>query len=149
MATRTDVWTTHSDSGDARLIASPWDWPTAQSWSGVPRTREESERLARALGWLGVGLGMAQLVMPRRVVRAVGVRDHFGSRTLLRMLGMRAIASGAGILTAAHPASWVWARLAGDALDLALLRKAIGTSDASRWRVALTAAAVSAITAAD
>jgi hypothetical protein len=40
---------------------------------------------ARALGWLGVGLGLAQLLAPRRAGRLAGVRGREG---LLRAVGV-------------------------------------------------------------
>jgi uncharacterized membrane protein len=39
----------------------------------------------------------------------------------MRLMGVREIAQGSGILVRARPTVWVWSRVAGDALDLGLL----------------------------
>jgi uncharacterized membrane protein len=53
-------------------------------------------RLARAVGWLSIGLGIAQLVMPHVVERVLGVRSRTG--VLMRLLGAGQLASGLGLL---------------------------------------------------
>jgi len=102
-------------------------------------------QLARALGWFSVGLGLAELLAPRRVGKASGLANH---RTLLRLYGARELAAGVGILTQKNTAPWLWARVAGDALDLATLGIAL-TSDEQRGRVAFATAAVAGVTALD
>ena len=78
---------------------------------------QDRDSLARFLGWFGVGLGAAQLAVPRALCRAIGG----GDARVMRAMGVRELASGAGILTRARPTAFMWARVAGDALDLALL----------------------------
>ncbi len=108
-----------------------------------------AERLSRGLGWFSLGLGMTQLLAPRMLSRATGVDHH---PTLLRALGMREIASGVGILSQPKSAGWLWTRVAGDAMDLALLGIAAtssGKSSARRRRVAVVTAAVAGVAALD
>lgn len=76
---------------------------------------------ANALGWFSVGIGLAELLMPRRVARAAGLAEQ--TRTL-RALGLRELASGIGILLRPNKPGWLWSRVAGDALDLGLLTNA-------------------------
>jgi len=71
-------------------------------------------RTARALGWFSVGLGMAELLAPRAMARVTGLR---GRHTLIQAYGLREIATGIGLLTSDNPRPWLWARVAGDALD--------------------------------
>ncbi|HEV7575165.1 MAG TPA: hypothetical protein VGO85_03905 [Caldimonas sp.] len=71
---------------------------------------------ARALGWFSIGLGLAELAMPRKVARAAGMPNV---PTLTRAYGLREIGTGIGILTSRDPAPWLWGRVAGDALDIA------------------------------
>ena len=93
--------------------------------SGSARRTSASSKLARGLGWFGIALGTAELLAAGPLARAIGLRGH---ETLLRAFGLREIASGIGILASKRPAAqttWVGARVAGDALDLALLASAV------------------------
>ncbi len=78
-------------------------------------------RLARALGWFSLGVGLAELVAPRALARFLGVKGT----GVLRLYGLREVASGIGILTHAWSAPWVWSRVAGDLMDLASLGGAL------------------------
>jgi len=71
---------------------------------------------ARALGWFSIGLGLAELAMPRRLARIAGAPN---APRLTRFFGMREIGTGIGILTSKDPSPWLWGRVAGDALDVA------------------------------
>lgn len=71
---------------------------------------------ARALGWFSIGLGLAELAMPRRLARMAGAPN---APTLTRIYGLREIGTGIGILTSKDPSPWLWGRVAGDALDVA------------------------------
>jgi L-ascorbate metabolism protein UlaG (beta-lactamase superfamily) len=90
----------------------------------------KGKRLARALGWLSVGLGIAEVAAPRRLGKLIGAPGH---EWLLRAIGLREIAAGVGLLTAGHDPSllskWMWARVGGDALNLALLGAALNAND--------------------
>jgi uncharacterized membrane protein len=107
-------------------------------------------KLARGLGWLSVGLGLAQVVAPQSVARLIGVRgDHRG---LFRLLGARELASGIGLLAQPNGphAGWMWSRVGGDAMDLALLGSAMSSAKRSdRGRLAAATAAVTGVTALD
>jgi hypothetical protein len=87
--------------------------------------QSDARRLAGAMGWLGIGLGLAGVLAPRRTARMLGVRDTRSATTALRVVGLREIATGLGILTRPRPAGWLWARVAGDLMDLALLTPAL------------------------
>lgn len=105
-----------------------------------------SEGLARGLGWFSIGLGLAQVVAPQAVARLVGVKNH---SVLFRALGLREIASGVGILSQVKPRGWMWARVGGDVMDLALIGTALTSKDASRGRLGTAAAVVAGVTAVD
>lgn len=106
---------------------------------------ERARQLANALGWFSIGVGLAQLLAPRGVSRAAGLDER---PRLMRTLGMRELGTGIGILSQRTPAGWLWARVAGDALDLALLGWA-GRSSRQRRRLALATAAIAGIAALD
>src|SRR3954466_3055750 len=59
-------------------------------------SRRSSVDPARALGLLSVGLGLAGLLAPRAVGQLIGMPGH---ESLLRFVGARELASGAGLLT--------------------------------------------------
>jgi len=82
---------------------------------------------ARALGWFSIGLGLAELAMPRRLARIAGAPN---APTLTRAFGLREIGTGIGILTSKDPSPWLWGRVAGDALDIAT----VGTGLLTRGR---------------
>ena len=107
--------------------------------NGGYRSAERQDGLARALGIFSLGLGVTQLVAPRALGRMIGVGEHPG---LMRGLGMREITSGVGILSNERTAEWLWSRVAGDVMDLALLSRALDDEEGDRRRVFGAAAAV-------
>jgi len=107
-------------------------------------SRPQARAGARALGWLSIALGAAQLLAPRQVARAAGVPD----RTMaMRSVGVREIATGVALLNSEQPTSWMWARVAGDALDAALLARTLRGDGSRATRSALLA--VGALAVAD
>jgi len=104
-------------------------------------------QLARGLGWFSLGLGIAEVTAPRRIARLIGVRR--GSPALIRVMGLREIASGIGILTQSRPTAGVWSRVGGDAIDLALLGGALASSKSNRSRLAAATTAVIGVAALD
>jgi uncharacterized membrane protein len=107
------------------------------------------ERLARALGWFSIGLGLAEVLAPQSVARLAGIENDESNRRVLRGMGLREITSGLGILSQRKPSGWVWSRVAGDALDLALLGSALRSENAQKGRVVAATAAVLGVTALD
>jgi uncharacterized membrane protein len=107
------------------------------------------DALAEGLGWFSVGLGTAQLAMPRVLCRVAGLSDRSRNAALLRGRGATEIAKGLGILMRPKPKSWFVARLAGDALDLVLLTGALVQNRGRRRRVLFALSNVAAVTAAD
>jgi hypothetical protein len=107
--------------------------------------RAASHSAARALGWLSIGLGVAGLLLPRLLGRFVGMEGREGS---MRVCGAREIATGIGILNSPDPLPWVWARVAGDALDIAALGAGFIGSE-RKGSVALALGAVAGVTLAD
>jgi uncharacterized membrane protein len=105
-----------------------------------------NEGLARGLGWFSIGLGLAQLLAPRALARLVGVKNH---RALIRAVGLREITSGIGILSQVKPRGWVWARVGGDVMDLAMIGSAMNDKHASRGRLTTAAVVVAGVTAVD
>jgi uncharacterized membrane protein len=106
-----------------------------------------AEQLAHGLGWFSIGLGLAEVLAPRGVARVAGIK---GNTALIRLFGLREIASGIAIfLQGKKPAAAVWSRVAGDALDLAALGKAFASPDSNKGRLAFATANVLTVTALD
>ncbi|MEU8398300.1 SRPBCC family protein [Nonomuraea sp. NPDC048892] len=109
-----------------------------------------TDKLARALGWTSLGLGVAQLAAPRVVTRLCGVDDAPGATTAARLVGGRELLHAALLLGARNPAQWAWTRAAGDMMDLGVLgRAAADRAGARRTRALAALGAVAGITALD
>ncbi|MYS20966.1 Uncharacterized membrane protein [Streptomyces sp. DvalAA-14] len=109
-----------------------------------------TERLPKLLGWASLGLGSAEVAAPRAVSRLTGVDDSAEARTVVPLLGARELGHAALLLGSRKPAPWVWTRVAGDAIDLTALGRALAVRNGERKRrTAVATAAVAAITAAD
>jgi uncharacterized membrane protein len=119
--------------------------------NGTSRARlnnSNAEKLARGLGWFSLGLGLAELLAPRAIAKISGTEGkHTG---LIRLYGLREIASGIGIfMQGERPSEAVWSRVVGDALDIATLAVAFASPKSSKGRVAFATANVLAVTALD
>ncbi|HJS85732.1 MAG TPA: hypothetical protein VJ779_09740 [Acetobacteraceae bacterium] len=102
--------------------------------------------LARSLGWFSLGIGLTELVAGKSLNRWLGVR---GPPELTRAFGLREIGVGIGLLTASRLAPWMWARAAGDVLDVATLGAALGAGNERRGRASVALVAVAGITLLD
>ena len=123
-------------------------------------------RLGTSLGWFSLAAGAASLLMPGPVARAAGLLSNPRTLRAMRAMGLRELASGAGILLRPQRPGWLWMRVAGDAIDLALLglsgrRRPVANSDAgstalagaryasSRQRLLFASAALAGVTVLD
>lgn len=157
MGTSFDTGTTTSNGSNGAIgtALAPDKRPRSTTTAPYQRLADSDrgtggESLADFLGYFSIGLGLAEALMPGVMARVVGI-DHEDSqnRTLLRLMGLREISSGVAILTNQQPKKSVWSRVAGDALDLALLGKAMTNSKNGRGRTAFATANVLAVTALD
>ena len=104
------------------------------------------EGLAVGLGFVSVGLGLAELAAPHALARLIGVRPDDDTVSVLRSFGAREVANGVAILADPDSATWMWSRVGGDAIDLLSLLQADKTHPG---RTAAAAAAVLGVTALD
>ncbi|HXK62400.1 MAG TPA: SRPBCC family protein [Acidobacteriota bacterium] len=119
----------------------------AREETGQVRFSQSQKAMAKGLGWFSIGLGVTQVIVPDRLCTFIGVPYRPG---LMRLMGAREIVSGVGIVTRpARPNFWLWSRVVGDALDLALLGMALGSDESERDRVVITTAAVAGVAAID
>jgi hypothetical protein len=106
----------------------------------------DTRKIANGLGWFSVALGLTELIAARPLARALGMK----STGLLRFFGVRELVSGIGLLTQDRKGPWVWARVAGDALDIATLGSAaLSPRNPKRSNAAIAIAGVAPIVALD
>lgn len=111
-----------------------------------PNVQTTGDKLARALGWFSIGLGLAELVAARKLARTFGLQ---GSEGMVRAFGVREI--GAGIATLSTEKSLgLSSRVVGDVLDLLALGTALDAPQRRQRRnAALAFLSVGAIAALD
>lgn len=104
--------------------------------------------LSRGLGWFSIALGAVELAAPGALGRALGLRRT----NVVQAYGAREVATGVGLLSASRSedrAAWLWARVAGDALDIATLVPVLDRRNPRRRTAAVALAAVIGVTALD
>ena len=104
------------------------------------------ERIAHALGWFSIGLGLTEVLSGGRLGQALGMEERTG---LLRAFGLREIVTGMGILSQPRPTAWVWGRVGGDVMDLAALCAACEPENPQRANVMAAIGTVAGVTAID
>ncbi|HWI15222.1 MAG TPA: hypothetical protein VNT02_13255, partial [Burkholderiales bacterium] len=108
----------------------------------------DAQRLAQGLGWFSIGLGLAELLLPGAVARLAG--GHGRHTGLLRLYGLRELASGLMIFSQGRrPATALWTRVAGDAMDLATLGAAYLAPSTNKAGLTFATANVLGVTALD
>lgn len=89
------------------------------------RESRKDTRYARRLGWVSLGVAATELFAPKKVEDMLGIEDRPQNRGILRVLGVRELMHGIGILTERKPDRQlrvgVWSRVLGDVLDDVLL----------------------------
>ena len=104
-----------------------------------------ADRLAKGLGWFSIGLGLVELLAPRRVTRALGME---GNEVLIQAYGAREI--GAGIMSlSVDKQLGLWSRVAGDGIDIATLMTGLRHDNPKRDNVSIALAAVIGVTILD
>jgi hypothetical protein len=110
-----------------------------------PSSMAASDRLARALGWLSIGLGMVELLASSRVTRQLGME---GQERIVRACGAREIASGILSLSIDKQMG-LWSRVVGDVIDAAALSGGLRSQPEKRQNANLALAVVLGVAAID
>ena len=136
----------------SRTFASSTQGEPARGLAITPATSQDGamsqeKGLANGLGVFGIGLGLAELLVPRRLARTLGVPSEH--HRLIRAMGAREIASSVSILMQRTPTAGVWSRVVGDLIDLACLGAVSTSKRSDRRRLAVTTAAVAGATVLD
>jgi uncharacterized membrane protein len=116
---------------------------------GVPHPAADGTTLARGLGLLSLGLGLTELAAPKLLARAIGADPDGRASLALRAFGMREVVAGLGVLLRPRSSLPLWARVAGDVLDLAAIGYAASGKRTRVERLAAAAVAVAGVTALD
>lgn len=104
--------------------------------------------LVRGLGAASLGLGLTEVLAPHKVAALAGVTDSGRTRSVIQALGLRECGHAAALLCG--PDKLVWTRLAGDALDTALLvAGVVRRGPGRRRRGIMSAVALAGIGGAD
>jgi hypothetical protein len=89
---------------------------------------------------------MAEVLAPGHLARFLGMEER---TERIRAYGAREIMSGIGILAQQDPTPWIWARVGGDALDLATLATGLDDGNPRKQNVMAAVAAVAGVTMLD
>jgi uncharacterized membrane protein len=150
--------------GTERRPASPAAQPgqVAHPWGDrsvwAERTRDVDDRSRRGgpatgpawtLGALSASLGIAALTQPRPLAEAMGLKPDAATTSALRAVGVRELVAAGGLLMRRHPERWLWARVGGDLIDLALLASGARTRGARAPRIPVAGAVLATVTAVD
>jgi|1185.fasta_scaffold236243_1 hypothetical protein len=104
-------------------------------------------KFASGLALFSLGLGLAEALIPNTMAKMIGVAED--QSTAIRALGLREIGHGLSILMSQKPTAQVWARVGGDAIDLAYLGYQASDENTNKTRLAVAAGAVLGATAMD
>lgn len=103
--------------------------------------------VSSGFGVLSWALGLAEVFTPHALLDWLGADRKLAP--LVRAYGLREIGAGVGVLQNPIGPQFLWARVAGDALDIATLALALRGRSRRPDRVALALGVVGAITVAD
>ena len=110
-----------------------------------PSSLAAPDQLGKVLGWFSMGLGLMELLAPRRITRVLGME---GQEALVRAYGAREISSGVLSLSTEKNLG-LWSRVGGDGLDIATLLTALREDNPKKHNVAAAVAMVAGITLLD
>jgi hypothetical protein len=96
----------------------------------------------KAIGWLGIGLGAVELVVPGWLEKQLGTESH---QRLMRLFGVRGMLAGIG---GSGVDVTAWSRLASETIDLTGLA-GVAQRRMQEGRVGTTLIALAALTALD
>jgi len=137
------------DASATRRQPSRRSATTTRTYQQPRAQKGPNEQLADFLGWFSIGLGLSQVLMPRVVAKICGIENSDDNTSLMRALGVRELTSGVGILANKKPTPWLWSRVAGDVMDLALLGNVARNGENHRGRTSFAIANVLSVLALD
>ncbi len=109
---------------------------------------ETGIKLGKGLAMFSIGLGLLELLAPKKMSRVIGVSDDGKAPWILRAFGLRELTAGAALLLKPSSPVGPWMRVAGDVVDLVSLALAMPNST-SRPRTIASLGMVAGATALD
>jgi len=109
------------------------------------RTRSDGT-LPQGLAYFSLALGAMEVLAPNLLSRAIGLEPR---PALMRALGLREIATGLGMLALPGSPAGPGTRVAGDAIDLAVIAMTSGLGSLTRRRRVIALLAVAGVAALD
>ncbi len=107
------------------------------------------DMLGRGLGVFSLARGLTEVIAPEAMTKLVGLDPRGAGPMMMRAFGAREIGAGIAVLLRPNRPMPLWARIAGDAMDLTFLALATRSRRSSGTRLAIAAAAVAGVTALD
>lgn len=104
---------------------------------------------ADALGWASVALGAPMILARRRLLRTAGITPDTLTTATITAVGARELMAALQLNVMRHRRIGMWARVAGDTMDLALLGAALRSRRRDGVRLAATIAFIATIFAVD
>jgi hypothetical protein len=106
-------------------------------------TKQPPERtLAKFLGLFSFALGVAQLAVPDRVNKLIGVQDKPKARAIQRAVGVQELTAAQGIFAFSPPTPVLWARVAGDIMHIGLVAQAFDNKKSDKAKLGATIGAL-------
>jgi len=102
--------------------------------------------LPKGLAYFSLALGAVEVLAPKLLSRTIGLEPQ---PAMMRALGLREIATGIGMLSLPGSPAGPGARVAGDAVDLAVLAMASSLRSGTRKRRFIALLAVAGVMALD
>lgn len=110
------------------------------------QSRSGRDETARGLGYFSIALGAAELLAPKVLCNAIGIK---GLESIVRAYGAREIATGVAILASHDPEPWIWGRVAGDMADIATVATGLQQDNPRKDNTVLALAALAAVAVVD
>jgi hypothetical protein len=104
---------------------------------------------AKMIGLFSYALGTAQILRPGSVNRLMGVPDHNPNHAMTRVIGIREIVTGTGVLFGKNTSGWMWGRVAGDIMDISNVAGQLAGRLGTREKLIPTLLVLSAIAVLD
>jgi hypothetical protein len=106
---------------------------------------ETASGQAKTMGLFSYALGTAQILRPGSVNRLMGIPDHNPNHAMTRLIGIREIVTGTGVLFGRNTSGWMWGRVAGDVMDVSIVVGQIAGRLGTREKLMVSAVVLSAI----
>lgn len=112
-------------------------------------SKVEAERYATGLGFAQLALAAFELARPGALSRSLGLTENY---TFLKGFGAREMATSAGLFgwrRGRGRSAWIWARVAGDVMDVWTLAPALSRDNPRRKAAFAALGIVAAVTVID